>query len=459
MTKVKTVADLVHDRRNPRKHNERNLKVIVDSLHDVGFARSIVIDENNEILAGNGVTEAAVLAGIEKVVEVEADGNTIIAVRRTGLSDEQKQRLKYFDNRSGELAGWDAEILLADLQSGVDLSGMFQQDELDALLDGLIEKEPMQPAEDPGAQTDKAEELQAKWQVNDGDLWQIGEHFAICGDCRQPETWQRLLNAAGADKVNGVFTSPPYAMQRKDQYGGVPTDEYVDWWEALQANVKANLAQDGSFFVNIKENSEDYIRQIYVSELAVAMVKRWGWIYLDMFCWERAGIPGDPFKMGKFKNQWEPVYWWSTTTRPKFNPDAVMHESNEVILDDNYKPTLALNQGKGGNSVMGNRKVGKGMAYPGNRLSIHAQDESLGHSAAFPVALPDFFVRAYSDVGDIWLDPFLGSGTTIVAAHQNKRRGLGSEKLPKYMAVILERLQTVTGQTPVLIDSFTVDKQ
>jgi ParB-like chromosome segregation protein Spo0J len=121
--KIKSVADLKHDRRNPRKHNERNLKVIVDSLHDVGFARSIVIDENNEILAGNGVTEAAVLAGMEKVVEVEADGNTIIAVKRTGLTEEQKQRLKYFDNRAGELAEWDAETLLADLNIGVDLKG------------------------------------------------------------------------------------------------------------------------------------------------------------------------------------------------------------------------------------------------------------------------------------------------------------------------------------------------
>lgn len=74
------------------------------------------------------------------------------------------------------------------------------------------------------------------------------------------------------------------------------------------------------------------------------------------------------------------------------------------------------------------------------------------HPAAFSVALPDFFIRAYSDVGDVWLDPFLGSGTTVVAAHNNKRRGLGSEKLPKYMGVILERLATHTNTQPRLID-------
>jgi len=150
--RISTIGDLIHDRSNPRKHNPRNIKVIVDSLHDVGFARSIVIDEDNNILAGNGVTEAAMLAGIEKVIEVEADGNTIIAVRRRGLTDEQKQRLKYFDNLSGELADWDTEQLLADMQAGLDLSGMFHEDELDAL---LAEMQPIK--DDPQAPGDFAE--------------------------------------------------------------------------------------------------------------------------------------------------------------------------------------------------------------------------------------------------------------------------------------------------------------
>lgn len=94
------------------------------------------------------------------------------------------------------------------------------------------------------------------------------------------------------------------------------------------------------------------------------------------------------------------------------------------------------------------------MAYPRNVLDIpNGGGGDSRHAAAFPVALPDFFIRAYSDPGDVWLDPFLGSGTTICAAHQNKRRGLGSEKLAKYMGVILERLEQVVGHTPALMDS------
>jgi len=94
----------------------------------------------------------------------------------------------------------------------------------------------------------------------------------------------------------------------------------------------------------------------------------------------------------------------------------------------------------------------KGLVRPSNVIQVAASgSEAQGHAAAFPVALPAFFVKAYSDAGDVWLDPFLGSGTTIVAAHQNNRRGLGIEKLEKYVAVILERLQQTTGLTPRLV--------
>ena len=270
------------------------------------------------------------------------------------------------------------------------------------------------------------------------------QHFIICGDCREPETWARLLKAAGVEKVNGVFTSPPYAEQRKAQYGGVPTSEYVEWWEAVQANVRANLAADGSFFVNIKPHCEDGQRVLYVFDLVLAMVRRWGWNYNDEFCWIHTGIPGAVDT--KLKNQFEPIYQFFLDSI-KARLDNVRHKSDEV-------PT-------GGGGVIGRQtgtgKAGRdfskapGLAYPGNVLSIGKSDEVFGHAAVFPVALPAFFVKAYSDAGDVWCDPFLGSGTTICAAHQNGRRGVGIEKLEKYISVCLERLQTLTGQTPVLL--------
>ena len=128
------IKDLVPDAKNRRKHTPRNVGFIVDALQKVGAARSVVIDENNELLAGNATIEAAAEAGITKVRVVDADGSTIIAVRRRGLTDQQKRALAIFDNRSAELAEWDVEQLRADLDAGEDLLTFFRQEEIDALL-------------------------------------------------------------------------------------------------------------------------------------------------------------------------------------------------------------------------------------------------------------------------------------------------------------------------------------
>lgn len=130
---VNGIADLKPDERNPRKHNPRNIGMIERALNEVGAARSIVIDEENRVLAGNGVVEAAANAGIEKVRVVEADGNEIIAVRRTGLTEDQKRRLAYYDNRTAELAEWDTERIAFDIDSGFDFKGLFTEEELAVL--------------------------------------------------------------------------------------------------------------------------------------------------------------------------------------------------------------------------------------------------------------------------------------------------------------------------------------
>ena len=134
MADITHIGELTPDPQNARKHNPRNVGTIADALNEVGAARSIVIDEDGVILAGNATVEAAAQAGIECVQVVEADGETIVAVRRTGLTDEQKRKLAYLDNRSAELADWDTEQLLIDLDSGFDFDGLFYEGELDELL-------------------------------------------------------------------------------------------------------------------------------------------------------------------------------------------------------------------------------------------------------------------------------------------------------------------------------------
>jgi len=134
-----TLTDLKPDPKNARRHPERNLQMIQKSLQEVGAARSIVIDEDNVILAGNGVIAAAEAAGIRRVHVIEAGGEEIIAVRRTGLTDEQKVKLALYDNRTAELAEWNAEQLVADLDAGLDLGNMWQDYELQELLKGVAD--------------------------------------------------------------------------------------------------------------------------------------------------------------------------------------------------------------------------------------------------------------------------------------------------------------------------------
>src|SRR5262245_54494409 len=136
------IGDLQHDPENRRTHTSRNIGMVVGALREVGAARSIVIDEDDVVLAGNGVVEAAETAGITNVRVIEADGQEIIAVRRRGLTPEQKRALAIYDNRTAELAAWDFNQLRADQAAGLDLEPFWTDLEQARLLGTGTEVEP-----------------------------------------------------------------------------------------------------------------------------------------------------------------------------------------------------------------------------------------------------------------------------------------------------------------------------
>jgi hypothetical protein len=138
---TKLISDLVPDPENRREHNERNLGMVREALHEVGTARSIVIDENDIILAGNGVTEAARLAGITNVRIIESQGDELIAIRRRGLTPEQKRKLSIFDNRTSELSTWSNEQLAADRDAGLELRPFWTEAEEAMLLGQAVAPE------------------------------------------------------------------------------------------------------------------------------------------------------------------------------------------------------------------------------------------------------------------------------------------------------------------------------
>jgi len=350
--------------------------------------------------------------------------------------EEVRKVLATFDPIAG-LAGRDQQMF-------DDLAAMIETDnEALAAMIAEMASDPVPDdagAGDEDAPIDKAAELQKAWQTERGQIWGIPSktvpgrsHRVMCGDCRETEDVARLLDG---QKVNVAFTSPPYASQRKyDEESGfmpIKPDSYVEWFEAVQSNVRAHLAADGSWFVNIKEHCEDGQRHLYVKDLTISHVRQWVWRFVDEFCWKRPGPPGK--WPDRFKNSWEPVFHFANGPA-RFRPENVTIDTDAAIGDGQVIPDLSNGEYW---HLPKSRITGK--AWPSNVLEVgSAGAEASGHQAAFPVALPTFFIKAYSDPGDVIFDPFLGSGTTMIAAEREGRIGVGMELSPKYLGVILER--------------------
>jgi DNA modification methylase len=286
-------------------------------------------------------------------------------------------------------------------------------------------------------------------------------HRLLVGDSRNPGDIERLF--AGA-KANVAITSPPYASQRKyDESSGfkpIPPDQYVAWFEAVATAIKSVLAPDGSYFLNIKAHTDAGERSLYVMDLVLAHKRKWGWRFVDEFCWRKTdnGVPGS--WPNRFKNAFEPVFHFTRATKIQFTPGNVSHASESVMetggnsahadgrrFDIHGSPSVYTGESK--------RRI-RGMAFPSNVIEVKAETAQGAHAAPFPRALVEFFVKAFSDAGDVIFDPFMGGGTSMAAAHVLKRSGYGIEISPGYADVIILRLVALgagsvtlasTGQT------------
>lgn len=196
-----SINDLQNDHKNARKRTDRSSKLIKESLQKFGAARSIVIDENNRILAGNGTIAGAKAAGIKNLKVIETDGNEIIAVKRTGLTEDEKVGLALADNRSSDLSEWDLNML-EELSQEHDLNPWFDNDDLKELL-GETEVLPTEGLTDP----DDIPEVPEKPITKEGDLYILGNHRLLCGDSTNILHVEKLMDGSKADMV---FTDPPY---------------------------------------------------------------------------------------------------------------------------------------------------------------------------------------------------------------------------------------------------------
>lgn len=241
--------------------------------------------------------------------------------------------------------------------------------------------------------------------------------------------------------VNLIVTSPPYADQRKSTYGGVSHDEYVDWFLPISSELKRVLADDGTFILNIKEKVVDGERSTYVMELIMAM-RRQGWLWTEEFMWHKKNsYPGK--WPNRFRDSWERLLQFNKKKNFKMFQEEVMVPMGDwanarlrnLSETDKVRDNSKVGSGFGKNI---SNWMGRTMAYPTNVLHLATECNNKKHSAAFPEELPEWFIKLFTKTGDTVLDPFMGSGTTILVSNRLGRSAIGIEIVPEYHKMVKE---------------------
>ena len=429
----KSISKLVPAKYNPRTITDEARARLEASIEKFGLVQPIVWNRRSGNVVG-GHQRLAVLQekGVTEVRVVEVDLDEADEIQ-LNLAMNNPHSQGAFDFKKLESLNLDMAALDVPDMKALGLDEIFKEF-------GIGETKPPEPPEPPP--------VPKVAKSKRGELWRCGKHRVLCGDATSEEDMARLMDGK---KAQFCFTSPPYAEQRKAQYGGIPEEEYVEWFDKVQARVKESLAVTASFFLNIKPNVKNIQRSLYVIDLVCAMVRRWDWLFVEEYCWLRGGVPGQV--TNRFKNAFEPVYQFAMSDKIRWFPKEVRHKSGNVPvpLGPGWDTNIAKHQGEGADPLSQNEII-EGMAYPSNVLDFKNNARKLGHPAAFPIQLPTFLVRAYTAKADLILDPFLGSGTTLIAAEQLGRICFGMEIAPVYIDVILTRYAEFTGDDPVRED-------
>lgn len=269
-------------------------------------------------------------------------------------------------------------------------------------------------------------------------LIQEWEDQVISGDCLS--VLQRMPN----DCVDLIVTSPPYADSRKKTYGGIHPDKYVEWFLPITGELLRVLKPTGTFILNIKERTVKGERHTYVIETILEMRKQ-GWLWTEEFIWHKKSCHPGKWP-NRFRDAWERCLQFNKQRQFDMYQENVMVPMGDwaksrlknLSETDKRRDNSRVQSGFGKNvSNWVNRK----MAYPSNVLHMASETGNKNHSATFPLGLPAWFIRLFSKEGDLVLDPFLGSGTTALAAMMQGRHYLGIEIMPEYVEQVRKLIQ------------------
>lgn len=415
--------DIKYDQHNYRDHDERNLSLIKKSIQRCGAGRSILLDKNGEIIAGNATYKTLQELGIPVKI-IPTDGKTAIALQRTDLDTNSRKRkeLAAFDNSTSDGVRWNADNLAAD----------FDLAELPQLgIEGLqsVEPEPEEIVED-----EPPELGEVPTRTKPGDVWQLGTHRLLCGDSTVPTDVAKLMEGETADLL---LTDPPYNVNYESADGKTIENDhmgaaaFLEFLTAAFATANEFLRPGGAFYI-WHANSEGYNFR--------TAAKNIGWQIRQCLIWNK-----NCFVLGRQDYQWkhEPcLYGWK---------DGAAH----FFVDDRTQSTVFEDKGVDLKKLKKEELLQMLQNICAAKVSTSVIDcdrpsRSEEHPTMKPVKLLALQIRNSSRMGEIVLDPFGGSGSTLIACEQLGRKARLVELDPKYCDVILDRWEKLTGGTATL---------
>lgn len=406
------VEDFQQDPRNANQGTELGQNLLEESLTQLGAGRSVLLDKNGYLIAGNKTTRTAGDIGMQDAIIVRTDGKTLVAVQRTDLdlsTDPRATRLALLDNRVAEMdLKWDPDVLkqINDEQPEV-LAGLWDAKSLRKILAGATGGNGSTET-DAGAELELAEQLQLKWGTAPGQIWQLGEHRLAIGDCTDAALFAQLMMG---QKAQLCWTDPPWNVA----YGET---DHPSW--RARTIINDNLGERFPEFIQnfckvIKDNTHP------CALLYMAMSAQ-EWPNIDVglrtvgFHWSSTIIwVKDHAVLSRkdYHTRFEPIWYGWNDEGPRLVPLADRTQNDVWEID---RPT-----------------------------------RSEEHPTMKPVELVQRAVQNSSLRGDLVIDPFLGSGTTMIACELADRVCYGTEMHPPFGAVILERWHKTTGRQPELV--------
>lgn len=401
------LGDLHPDPRNARTHPKRQIDQIVASIQAFGFTNPVLIDEDRHLIAGHGRLIAARKLSLPEIPTITLPG----------LSADQKRALRIADNKIALNAGWDTDLLRVELEtlvvSEIDIGSLgFASGEIDVILSSR--------ANDPDDEL--IPELRATATSQPGDIWLLGDHRVGCGDCRDQAFMEAVVGSG--ERIDAAFLDPPYNVRIQGH-----------------ANVKSRHRE---FAMASGEMSEADFRAFLTETLgACAGVSRDGAVHYVCMDWRHmADVQAAGGAVyGDFLN----LCIWNKSNAGMGSLYRSKHELIFVYRVGDAQHFNAVELGRHGRNRTNVWDYGSVNTFAGNRKG----DLAL-HPTVKPVAMVADALQDVTRRGDLVLDAFLGSGSTLIAAERTGRRFRGMDIDPLYVDLVVERWATLTGGKPRL---------